>query len=164
MKYLDNVINGLVRFIMAFSTLVLSIATILQVISRYIFKNPIGWGQDIVRLSFIYLVFWGGAYCVKGNEHLNIDVLLASLKPKAKQILEVTINIALFFFFIFIVYYGYIFMQSGSNQKSPYLSIPMSIYYLSLPTAGVIMIYYQVRQIFKQMVEIIGDSNGGDIQ
>ncbi|SNT27269.1 TRAP-type C4-dicarboxylate transport system, small permease component [Anaerovirgula multivorans] len=165
MKTLDRIVDFIVRFIMAFSALILSIVTTLQVVARYIFKSPIGWGQDIIRLSFIYLVFWGAAYCVKEKEHLNIDILLTSLKPKAKKILELGINIVLAFFFMFIIYYGFIFTQSGANQKAPYLSIPMSLYYLSLPTSGIFMIYYQLRQVMEQISNLKSNGDtGGDIK
>lgn len=162
MKILDNIIDNLVRFIMALSTLVLSIVTTIQVISRYIFHNPIGWGQDVVRLSFIYLVFWGGAYCVKEKAHLNIDVLFTIIKPSSRKVLELGINLLLLFFFIFIIYYGFIFTQTGMSQKSPYLSIPMSYYYLSLPTAGMVMVYYQIKQIFGNISELKSSNTGGN--
>ena len=37
---------------MGVSVSILSVVTILQVIARFIFNNPIPWGQDIIRLSF----------------------------------------------------------------------------------------------------------------
>jgi TRAP-type C4-dicarboxylate transport system permease small subunit len=164
MKQLDRAIDILIRVVMGISAFVLSATTILQVITRYFFKNPIGWGQDIVRLSFVYIVFWGGAYCIKNNEHLNIDVVLTALKPKTKKLVEILISIILICFFVFISYYGYLFMQTGTTQKSPYLLIPMSIYYISLPTAGLIMVYYQVLLLLKQIKELREYGTGGGTQ
>ena len=147
MSKLDYFMESILKFIMGISTLILSIVTSLQVIARFIFKNPIPWGQDIIRLCFIYLVFFGGAYCVYSNDHLNIDVLINSLKGKNKKFLTIFIEFVILF--IFLIYFGFIFVQTGINQKAPYLPISMSLYYLSLPLASIVMLYFQVRKIVK---------------
>lgn len=164
MKAIDSIITGLVRFVMAVSSLVLSVVTMLQVITRFIFSNPIAWGQDIIRLSFVYLVFWGGAYCVMKKEHLNIDILLTSVSEKTRRLIEIIINIVLLFFFVFIIYFGFIFMQSGVSQNAPYLAIPMSIYYLALPTSGILMFYYQILIIIEQFRDLKRNGAAGGEQ
>lgn len=161
MKLVDNIINNFIKIVMGCSALTLSIVTFMQVITRFILKSPIAWGQDIIRLSFIYLVFWGGAFCVREKEHLNIDILLTSISVKARKVLELIINIVLVLFFVFIIYFGFRFAQSGSTQQAPYLPIPMSVYYMSLPTAGTFMLYYQLREVFKQIKNFKGNEDVG---
>ena len=141
MNKLDKIIDYFSKIVMGVSVSILSVVTILQVIARFIFNNPIPWGQDIIRLSFVYLVFFGGAYCV-----FNI------LNEKSKKTLTIVIDILLIIFFIFLVYYGFIFTKTGLNQKAPYLDIPMAIYYLSLPIAALTMTYFQVRKLWKDLL------------
>ena len=152
MNKLDKIIDYFSKIVMGVSVSILSVVTILQVIARFIFSNPIPWGQDIIRLSFVYLVFFGGAYCVSKNEHLNIDIVFNILNEKSKRILTTVIDIILIIFFIFLVYYGFIFTKTGLNQKAPYLDIPMAIYYLSLPIAALTMTYFQVRKLWKDLL------------
>ena len=152
MNKLDKIIDYFSKIVMGVSVSILSVVTILQVIARFIFSNPILWGQDIIRLSFVYLVFFGGAYCVFKNEHLNIDIVFNILNEKSKRILTTVIDIILIIFFIFLVYYGFIFTKTGLNQKAPYLDIPMAIYYLSLPIAALTMTYFQVRKLWKDLL------------
>jgi len=161
MKAVDSVINSLVKLIMGASSLVLSVVTLLAVITRFIFANPIPWSQDIIRICFVYLVFWGGAYCVKEKEHLNIDILLTSVNDKTRKVIEIIINLILLLFFVFLMYFGFIFMQTGVSQKAPYLPIPMSVYYLSLPSSAILMIYYQIQIIYGQLKSLKGNSNAG---
>lgn len=152
MNKLDKIIDYFSKIVMGVSVSILSVVTILQVIARFIFSNPIPWGQDIIRLSFVYLVFFGGAYCVFKNEHLNIDIVFNILNEKSKRILTTVIDIILIIFFIFLVYYGFIFTKTDLNQKAPYLDIPMAIYYLSLPIAALTMTYFQVRKLWKDLL------------
>lgn len=164
MKIVDNILNYIIKFVMGCSALVLSVVTFLQVITRFIFKSPIAWGQDVIRLSFIYLVFWGGAYCVKQKEHLNIDILLTSVSSQARKVIEFLINIVLILFFIFLIYYGFVFTKTGVSQKAPYLPIPMSVYYLSLPTAAIYMVYYEIMEVVSQIKSLKGNKGIGGEQ
>ena len=46
----------------------------------------------------------------------------------------------------------FIFTKTGLNQKAPYLDIPMAVYYLSLPTAALTMVYFQFRKLCKEFL------------
>lgn len=150
MKYLEKII----RFIMILSSAVLAIVTFLQVIMRFFFKMPVAWGQDIIRLSFVYLVFLGAAYCLKTNDHLNIDIIFSSIPIKFSKILQIIINIILLGFFVFLLIYGIKFSRTGITQKAPYTAIPMIYYYVSIPISALFLILYDVEIIIHQVKKI----------
>nr|WP_312579914.1 TRAP transporter small permease [Sedimentibacter sp.] len=163
MKTANKIVDGILKVVMALTSLLLFIVTFLQVVSRFIFKTPLAWSQDVIRLCFVYLVFWGAAYCLKEKAHLNVDVFLTALKPKIRKIVEIIINLVLLLFFAFIIYFGFSFVKTGLTQNAPYLPIPMSLFYLSVPTSAIFMFYYMVQQIFGQIKtfnEIDSNSNG----
>ncbi|MFR6334038.1 MAG: TRAP transporter small permease, partial [Eisenbergiella sp.] len=81
MKVINLVVDKVIKAVMVVSGIVLLAVTFWQVVCRYVLKAPLPWSQDIIRLSFTYLVFWGAAYCVHEKSNLNVDVLLTSL-PK----------------------------------------------------------------------------------
>lgn len=141
---------------MGIATLVLTVVTTLQVIARYIFSNPIAWGQDIIRLSFIYLVFLGAALCVDKVEHLNIDVCLEMLSDQYRKVISLGIDVVLIIFYLFLLIYGYDFTVAGMNQLAPYLPIPMSIYYAAVPLSALFMAYFQFAHIVRTV------KKGGD--
>lgn len=55
-------------------------------------------------------------------------------------------------------------MQSGASQKAPYLPIPMSLYYLALPSSVLLMLYYQIQIIFQQIKNFNKISNEVEVQ
>ncbi|CDZ74216.1 TRAP-T family tripartite ATP-independent periplasmic transporter, membrane protein [Peptoniphilus sp. ING2-D1G] len=138
MKFLEKIL----KFVMIVSSAVLAIVTFLQVVMRFVFSNPVGWGQDIIRLSFVYLVFLGAAYCLKTGDHLNIDLVFSFLSKKAGKMLNIFIYIVLLFFFVFLLVFGIVFTQTGSTQLAPYTGIPMMYYYMSIPISAFYMILY----------------------
>jgi len=151
MKLVTRVIDAIARTVMGTCAIVLFTVTFLQVVFRYLLKSPLPWSQDVVRLCFVYVVFWGAAYCVRDKAHLNIDVMLTLISRKARKVVEILINIILVAFFVFIAWVGIEFAKSGSTQTAPYLPIPMMVYYLSLPTSAVLMVYYMIKNILEQI-------------
>ena len=113
MKILDKII----QLIMIVSTIVLSITTFYQVIMRFILKLPVPWGQDVIRLSFIWLCLTGGSYCLKTGDHLNIDLIFSFISEKKQKILYILINLVLMIFFFFLIVYGVQFTLTGTTQK-----------------------------------------------
>lgn len=151
MKLLNTVADALTKLVMAVSSFTVFVVTVLQVVSRYVLKSPFPWSQDILRLAFTYMVFWGAAWCVKERGHLCVDAFLSALPKKVRSVVEITINVVLCAFFVFLIMYGGQFAQSGLTQTAPYLPIPMTLYYASIPSAAVLMLYYMVQVIVEDV-------------
>ena len=107
MKSIDRAIGLIIRAVMGASSLLVLVITFLQVLCRFVFKSPLPWSTDVLRLAFTYLVFWGGAWCVKEKEHLNVDVVLTMLPPGVRRAVEIGINLILCCFFAFLVFFGF---------------------------------------------------------
>ena len=62
----------------------MSLATILNVIFRYVFNQPFEWAEEFSRYAFIWLVFMGAAVTTKQRKHIIIDTLLVAMPPSAR--------------------------------------------------------------------------------
>lgn len=150
MKVIDQIVDFLARLVMGISAIAVFGVTFAQVLCRYVLKSPLPWSQDILRLAFTYLVFWGAAWCVRDKNHLNVDVILTSLPNKVQKVVEIIINLVLCGFFVFLIVIGYQFAIGGMRQTTSYLPLPMTAYYASIPSAAVLMLYYMIKNIIGQ--------------
>lgn len=155
MKLLNQVVDNITKLVMGISAMVVFLITFAQVVCRYVLKSPLPWSTDILRLAFTYLVFWGAAWCVKTRGHLNVDVVLTAIPVKARRFVELAINLVLCGFFIFLIIYGVEFAKTGLTQMTSYLPIPMTVYYLSIPSAAALMLFYMVQIIFEEIRDIV---------
>lgn len=155
MKVINQIVDSIMKVGMGISALLVFVLTFANVLCRYVLKAPIAWSTDILRLAFTYTVFWGAAWCVKTHDHLNVDFLLTSIPAKPRRLVELVINVVLCGFFVFLIIYGIQFAQSGLTQTTSYLPIPMTLYYASIPSAGVLMLFYMVQIVFEQIRAII---------
>ena len=151
MKSLNTVVDALCKLVMGVSAVIVFVITFAQVLCRFVFKSPLAWSTDILRLAFTYMVFWGAAWCVREKGHLNVDVLLTSFPQPLRKTVELVINCILLILFIFLILQGFKFAQSGLSQTTSYLPIPMTLYYMSIPSAAIIMVFYMLQIIVKQI-------------
>ena len=80
-----------------------------------------------------------------------MDVLLTSFPRPLRKTVELVINCILLILFIFLIVQGFKFAQSGLSQTTSYLPIPMTLYYMSIPSAAIIMVFYMLQIIVKQI-------------
>ena len=150
MKIIDKYLTLLVRGIIGIALLVLFLVSFSVIIGRVFFGASMGWSQDVIRLCFTYVIYFGAAYCVREKGHLNVDFLLGMMKPRLRQTVEFIINLVLLAFFAFIVYFGFQFSATGASQKSPYLMLPMTWYYYGVPVSGSMMFFYMLKQLIEE--------------
>ncbi len=156
MKTIDKYLTWVVRGIIGVALLILFLVSFSVIIGRVFFGASMGWSQDVIRLCFTYVIYFGAAYCVREKGHLNVDFVLSMMNPKVRQIIEFIINIILLAFFAFIVYFGFQFAATGASQKSPYLMLPMTWYYYGVPVSGIMMFFYMLEQLIDEAKAIFG--------
>jgi len=68
-------------------------AFVIQVVSRYVFDDPVSWTLEICSITYIWIVFFAGALVVEQRQHITFDMLYKSLRPGRRRIFAI-INVA----------------------------------------------------------------------
>ena len=69
----DNVAVGLLIAMFA--------AFILQIFSRYVIGQPLGWTLEACLLTWVWIVFWAGGFLLDNDDHVRFDLLYVSVRP-----------------------------------------------------------------------------------
>lgn len=59
---------------------------VLQIFSRYVINQPIGWTLEVCLTLWLWLVFWGCAFVVRHDEHVAFDVVYKSVRPGTRRV------------------------------------------------------------------------------
>jgi len=59
---------------------------ILQIVSRYIIRQPLGWTLEACLLAWLWLVFWSTAFTLKETDHVRFTVLCDVARPKVRRV------------------------------------------------------------------------------
>ena len=127
-----------------------------QVIQRYVFQLPMPWATDIIRIFFVYSVFFGMAVGVFKKAHLNIDVLVQVLPPRLKPWFDLLSNLVVCTFLSVVLRYSFSFMTANADQVTPYLLFPMSYVYMIIPFTAAFMVLFLVLDTVKLLGSLAG--------
>lgn len=114
-KILDAVMKGLGQLLRAM--LVVAVALIcLQIISRYVFNNPLTWTEQLCRFVFIWMMMLGIPVLFYEKEFMAFDLLLHALPGKTQQVVTILIKIGICAFAVFWLF-GSVKLCMGTMNK-----------------------------------------------
>lgn len=153
-RKLDKILGTLLVFLLA----VMVLAVIWQVFSRYIVNNPSSFTEELSRYLFIWIGLLGAAYAAGQQTHLAIDILPPKLSPPNRIKLRIFINVLIILFCLTVLVIGganLVYVNYDLGQFSAALNLPLSVVYLVVPIAGLLVIYYKVNEIIHSKTYLI---------
>jgi C4-dicarboxylate transporter, DctQ subunit len=74
---------------------VMFLSFILQIVFRYVLNNPLSWTLEMSLTTWLWLVFWGGAFNLKNSDHVRFDILYLESGLKVRRVLALVSAIAI---------------------------------------------------------------------
>jgi C4-dicarboxylate transporter, DctQ subunit len=71
------------------------LAFLLQIVTRYVFNNPLGWTQEVCVTTWLWLVFWASAFVLRENDQVKFDLLYHSVAARTRRKLALVSAVAL---------------------------------------------------------------------
>lgn len=125
----------------------------LQVITRYVLpaQYSLVWTEEVARYLFVWCMYLGISWCIKGDSHLKVDMIKMVISPASLRILEIVISILIIAFSAVMVGYGYkVFMKQVTfGQTLAASGLPMWIVYLSFPVSALLVIIRSIQRVYK---------------
>ncbi|HBY56528.1 MAG TPA: TRAP transporter small permease [Candidatus Atribacteria bacterium] len=86
---------------------IMGILILFEVISRYVFKSPTVWSQEISIYLFIWSMFAGAAYTLQKGKHVHIDLFINKLSKHVQSRLRLITSIMALWYTIIVCKQGY---------------------------------------------------------
>jgi C4-dicarboxylate transporter, DctQ subunit len=77
----DNVAVGLLA--------AMFLAFVLQVVARYVLNYPIGWTLELCLTTWLWLVFWEGAFLLRDRDHVKFDMFYLAAGKRLRRTLAI---------------------------------------------------------------------------
>ena len=58
-----------------------------NIVSRYLFPNPVPWTDEVALIAFLWLIFWVGGLLLGESEHVRFNVLMDMLPDTGRRAL-----------------------------------------------------------------------------
>src|SRR5215471_8469727 len=105
------------------------IAFVLQVVSRYVFDDPISWTLEICSITYVWIVFFATGTIVTMRQHITFDMLYASLGPAWKRGFAIFTTASLLIIFAICLPTVLDYIRFVSHKHTPILIIRLDIIY-----------------------------------
>jgi TRAP-type C4-dicarboxylate transport system permease small subunit len=123
---------------------------LLAVVLRYVFNDPLTWGEELIVGLFTWMIFVGAAAAIKSHIHIRIDVIgpvLASPKMKWLNTLTVIIGIVIVLTML-LACHEYVLQELV--VESPMLGVSKAWFAAAMPTGLVLMLVHVLRSWIDQ--------------
>ena len=148
MRRLIGFLDSMMKFGVIVSTVVMTVACAIQVLSRYALPHPFSWTEELARYAFIWWSFLGAAYVVRLNGHLGMDMVVKLLPPRLRAWTQRFVFLITLAFVVLVTVEGVRITSSQAGQEGVMIPISMAWIYGVVPFTGFVMILYLVYLLF----------------
>lgn len=144
-------INSFVRLIIIAILSVTIVAVFLQVLFRFFLDQPLAWTEELARYLLVWITFLGSAYAMSVKAHIGTEYIQKFLSPLMKNVVLILAALLSIFFFVVMVYQGYLLSVRSMTQTSPSLLVPMGYVYMVIPISGILLIMNVIHVTWKDI-------------
>ena len=114
------------------------IVVCLSVIYRYVFHDPLQWGDEVARGLLVLLAFLGGAAALAERRHVGIQALLSRLNPDRRALVEAAGLWVVFAVALALAWYAWDYSRTAAEQVTSY-GLPQNLFIYPMVIGGVAM-------------------------
>jgi len=140
LRKIEALLMQLTRWALILMLSAMALIIFANVILRYTTNQSIEWAEEVARYLMVWLTFIGAGPVLRYGGHIAVENLQDVLPRKIAITLRLLIAIVISAFFIFMMVYGYIYVERVHYQLTPTTQISMGWVYASIPIGGVILL------------------------
>jgi TRAP-type C4-dicarboxylate transport system permease small subunit len=113
--------------------------TLFNVISRYLFNNPLSWAEEAASTLFVWLVMLGAALALKDRQHFAVRIVVDRLPPGLRSTGLRFGHLCVLAASLIVFVYGLVYASWGLEAVTPAMEIPRVWAYAAVPTGGLLL-------------------------
>lgn len=147
--------------------LLLLLAVCFATVSRALFNEPFAFLIDYASYALLYIAFLGAPWLLSKRGHINIDMVINALPPKAKKIWQAVLDLVLAIVCIILCVIGFQLTKSNFANHviiSDFLNTPQWILLVSVPVGSFFTAIEAIRLCIRGLLEKPADAAGEEVQ
>ena len=98
-------------------------AFLLQIFTRYVLDNPLGWTLELCLAAWLWVVFWSATFLVREQNHVAFNIFYLAASPPTRRVLAVLSTIVLLVGFAVMLPPTWDFVSFMKIDSTPVLKI-----------------------------------------
>jgi TRAP-type mannitol/chloroaromatic compound transport system permease small subunit len=136
---------------------VMTVITVIEVISRYVFNNPTIWAWPINRQLFGVFTLFGGAYTMLYGGHIRIEVLYNRFSTRMKSIARLIALACFLAFFGVLLWQSSLMAEisiSSGERASGTFNIPLYPFKTIIPIAALLFLLEGIADFLRKKTQV----------
>jgi TRAP-type C4-dicarboxylate transport system permease small subunit len=151
---LMDLLDMIVRKLLIIFSCLMTATVILQVICRYILKNPLVWTEEVARYLMVWMAFTGASCVIKQWDNIYVDFFINLLKNKPRQRMLLVQKFVILGLLIYSCYLCMtVFPRVSSFQRLATLNISMLWAQSSMIVGFFLTVLQNIGVIFKDLFQ-----------
>lgn len=101
-------------------------AFLIQVFTRYVLNDPLGWTSEVSTIAFLVVAFWGAGLMVRERDQVHFDLLFQSAPNSVRRVMSIVSSTAIAGIFLYALPANVDFVSFMAEDKTWVLEIPFS--------------------------------------
>lgn len=156
---INDIIEGLFRYISIALMTVLIVTVSTDVFVRNVLRKPIIWSTEVALICFIWAIFIGSAIAVRHRRHYVVEVIPMHW-VKTNIALDIVADLASFALLYIMVISGINFTKMGMIRYTTSLALPQAVMYVAIPVCGFAMTLFNIEQLIFNIKRFHGVMTG----
>lgn len=133
LRFIDALNETIGKIVSTFAIIFAGII-LYDICMRYLFNQPIRWAFDVSKQLFGFYFIMLGAYALKHNSHVRVDLLIMHFHSRLRQIIEILGYLVFFFPFTWVfLSRSYDFaLRSWAQNETTYGAVQIPVYPLKM--------------------------------
>jgi TRAP-type C4-dicarboxylate transport system permease small subunit len=115
---------------------------VVQIASRYIFRAPIAWTSELIRILFIWTVLLGALYVLRKGSHVAFTLFYDNKSEKGKLFIRLLGNTLILISFLILMKPTIGYVLGMARIRTSVLRIPYNYVYMCFP---IFLVFSSVR-------------------
>ena len=142
MKTFEQAVMAVNRWALILLLAAMSVIIFINVIDRYFDGQALPWAEEVARHMMIWLTFLGAGPVLRYGGHLAVENLQDALPRAAAIALRVVIALLMLAFFVFMIWYGLLYLERAQYQTTAATQISFAYIYAAMPVGGLLLILH----------------------
>ena len=135
---------------------IITAASGLQVICRYLFNNSLTWSEELSRYLFVWTGFLTLSLSIKARSIISIDAFVLWMPKRVRAGLNVLVYIFCAGVFAVLSVNAYHMVTSSVGQVSPAMGLPLAVVYIGPLLGLVLSIIRSLGRVVSECKVVIG--------
>lgn len=144
LKKVNAAIVKLIDWLLIFLLSGMVLFIFLQVIYRYVLRQPLSWSEELARYFYSGITLFGAAALFRESKHINMSLFTDWLKtPLLKKALSLLSQCICLVFLVIVIWYGWpmSMMIIEFEVESPSMTwLKMGYVFMMLPVASILSV------------------------